>query len=131
MNKFFALPAAAALSLAMIAAVPQQAQAAGCIKGALVGGAAGYAAGHTFLGAAAGCLTGRALAKRQAAERARQQQEGARPLPPPNPQGRSTGSQPWRPSPQGQNVGYQPYGHAQPGGGTVYRSPVWGQPATR
>lgn len=75
MNKFFALPAAAVLSLAMVAAAPQQALAKGCIKGAIVGAAAGYAAGHTILGAAGGCVAGRALAKKQDADRLRQQQE--------------------------------------------------------
>ena len=34
------------------------AAAKGCIKGAIVGGAAGYVAGHGKLGAAAGCVIG-------------------------------------------------------------------------
>ena len=74
MKTYLTLPAAAALSLAVMAAAPQQAQAAGCIKGAIVGAAAGYAAGHTFLGAAGGCVAGRALAKKQEADRLREQQ---------------------------------------------------------
>lgn len=74
MNKFFALPAAAAVSLVVMTATPQQAFAKGCIKGALVGAVAGYAAGHTFLGAAGGCLAGRALAKKQDADRLQREQ---------------------------------------------------------
>ena len=41
-------------------AVPA-AQARGCIKGAIVGGLAGHVAHHGLLGAAAGCVAGRAL----------------------------------------------------------------------
>jgi hypothetical protein len=42
-------------------------EAKGCIKGALVGGVAGHYAGHHgLLGAAAGCIAGRHLAKRRA-----------------------------------------------------------------
>ena len=37
------------------------AQARGCIKGAIVGGLAGHVAHHGLLGAAAGCVAGRAL----------------------------------------------------------------------
>lgn len=47
------------------------AEAKGCIKGAIVGGVAGHYAGHHgFLGAAAGCLAGRHLAKQRAAGQA-------------------------------------------------------------
>ena len=46
------------LSLALLAAAPF-AQAKGCVKGALLGGAAGHVAGHHgLLGAAAGCAIG-------------------------------------------------------------------------
>ncbi len=45
------------------------ADAKGCIKGAIVGGVAGHYAGHHgLLGAAAGCLAGRHLAKQRALE---------------------------------------------------------------
>jgi hypothetical protein len=56
-----------ALSLAFAAtAIPADAK--GCIKGALIGGVAGhYASRHGFLGAAAGCVVGHHLAKRQQA----------------------------------------------------------------
>ncbi len=43
-----------------VALAPIHAQAAGCLKGAAVGGVAGHMAGHhTMLGAAAGCAVGR------------------------------------------------------------------------
>jgi hypothetical protein len=52
-----------ALALAF-AATTVPADAKGCIKGAIVGGVAGHYAGrHGFLGAAAGCLVGRHMAK--------------------------------------------------------------------
>ena len=38
--------------------LPGAADAAGCIKGALVGGAAGHMVGHGKIGAAAGCVVG-------------------------------------------------------------------------
>jgi hypothetical protein len=42
-------------------------EAKGCIKGAIVGGVAGHYAGHHgLLGAAAGCLAGRHMAKQRA-----------------------------------------------------------------
>jgi outer membrane lipoprotein SlyB len=50
------------------------ADAKGCIKGAIVGGAAGhYVAHHGLLGAAAGCLIGRHEANKHERERDRQQ----------------------------------------------------------
>ena len=45
------------------------AQAKGCIKGALVGGAAGSMAGHGKLGAVAGCVVGRHNANKADAEK--------------------------------------------------------------
>lgn len=56
-----------------LAAVAPAANAKGCIKGAVVGGAAGHyvGKGHGLLGAAAGCLIGRHHANKQA----RQQQQ--------------------------------------------------------
>ena len=50
------LAAAAILSAAAFATPP--AQAAGCLKGAAVGGVAGHMAGHGKMGAAAGCAVG-------------------------------------------------------------------------
>jgi uncharacterized protein YcfJ len=44
----------AAISLAFVPA----ADAKGCIKGAIIGGAAGHMTGHGKLGAAAGCVVG-------------------------------------------------------------------------
>ena len=61
MKTFFAavLMSAAALSLAA-----PQAEARGCIKGALVGGAAGHMAHHGIMGALAGCAVGHHMAHR-------------------------------------------------------------------
>lgn len=54
------------LSLVVAAAAPM-AQAKGCLKGALVGGAAGHVVGHhSVLGAAAGCAIGHHRAHKQA-----------------------------------------------------------------
>ncbi len=54
----------AALALVM-AFTPNPAGARGCIKGAIVGGVAGHYAGHHgLLGAAAGCIMGRHMAKK-------------------------------------------------------------------
>jgi len=52
-----ALIGAAALLLSATL-LPGAADAAGCIKGALVGGAAGHMVGHGKIGAAAGCVVG-------------------------------------------------------------------------
>jgi hypothetical protein len=63
--KWMGLIAALAVGAAMLPAGP--AQAAGCLKGAVVGGVAGhYLAHHGWLGAAAGCLIGRHEANRPA-----------------------------------------------------------------
>jgi hypothetical protein len=48
------------------AAVPANAK--GCIRGAIVGGAAGHLAHHGLLGAAAGCIIGRHEAHKKAME---------------------------------------------------------------
>ncbi len=53
----------AALVLAT-AALTTPADAKGCIKGAVVGGIAGHATHHTFLGAVTGCAVGHHLANR-------------------------------------------------------------------
>ena len=69
----FVIAALAALATAGPAA---PASAAGCIKGALVGGVAGHYAGHGVLGALGGCVVGRRMAKDKAArERAAMQQQ--------------------------------------------------------
>ena len=51
------------------------AQAAGCLKGAVVGGVAGHYAGHHgWLGAGAGCLIGRHEANKHVREQAARDQ---------------------------------------------------------
>jgi hypothetical protein len=63
--KWMALTAAVMVGAAMLPA--GSAQAAGCLKGAMVGGVAGHYLGHHgWLGAAAGCLIGRHSANRPA-----------------------------------------------------------------
>lgn len=65
--------AGAVVALLSTIALPGSADAAGCLKGAVVGGAAGHFAGHHgVLGAGAGCLVGR----HQANKKARQQMNG-------------------------------------------------------
>lgn len=55
-------------SVIALTAVPADAK--GCIKGAIVGGIAGhYAHHHGLIGAAAGCVLGRHLAKKHELER--------------------------------------------------------------
>ena len=56
--------------LAVVALSSGPSQAAGCLKGAVVGGVAGHFVGHHgLLGAGAGCLIGRHQANRRARER--------------------------------------------------------------
>ena len=64
----------AAALVAITGALPlAPANAAGCMKDALVGGVAGHYLGHHgWLGAAAGCLIGRHSANKQAREQAQQ-----------------------------------------------------------
>jgi hypothetical protein len=70
--KLILIPAALALALA-VGLTPAPVQAAGCLKGAAVGGVAGHLAGHHgVLGAGAGCLIGRHEANKHARERAEQ-----------------------------------------------------------
>jgi hypothetical protein len=53
----------------VIAAFACSAQAAGCLKGAAVGGVAGHFAGkHPVIGAGVGCLIGRHMEKKAAAK---------------------------------------------------------------
>ena len=55
--------------MASAALLPAPAQAAGCVKGAIVGGVAGHYAGqHGWLGAGAGCLIGRHMANKHERE---------------------------------------------------------------
>lgn len=55
-------PIITALCAGALLAAPAAAEARGCIRGAIVGGLAGHVAGHGLLGAAAGCVAGRAIA---------------------------------------------------------------------
>jgi hypothetical protein len=67
---------AAGLALAFAAGViPSAANAAGCLKGAAVGGVAGHFAGHHgLLGAGAGCVIGHHEASKHARQQATQNQ---------------------------------------------------------
>jgi hypothetical protein len=57
-------------ALALLTAVGS-AHAAGCLKGAVVGGVAGHVAGrHAVIGAMGGCIVGRHYAKENEKERA-------------------------------------------------------------
>jgi hypothetical protein len=58
--------AVTACGLVAIASAPVQA--AGCIKGALVGGLAGHMAHHGVLGAAGGCAVGHHMAAKRASQ---------------------------------------------------------------
>ena len=71
------VPAAFVLGLAMVASGSTPAAAAGCLKGAVVGGVAGHFVGrHGLLGAGAGCLIGHHEANKRARERERAYEEG-------------------------------------------------------
>lgn len=53
-----------------------QAMAAGCLKGAVVGGAAGHVAGkHAVVGAVGGCIVGRHMAAKKAEDEKRAKQD--------------------------------------------------------
>jgi hydroxyethylthiazole kinase-like sugar kinase family protein len=66
---------AAGVLLAATALSPAPAAAAGCLKGAVVGGVAGhFMHRHGVLGATAGCLVGRHEANKQARQQAQQNQ---------------------------------------------------------
>jgi hypothetical protein len=67
------------LILCGAALAPLSCSAAGCLKGAAVGGVAGHVAGHhAVLGAAAGC----AIGHHEAAKRAKEQQANSTPQAP-------------------------------------------------
>jgi uncharacterized protein YcfJ len=71
--KSIVIAAGLLVGLAGIAATP--ADAAGCLKGAVVGGVAGHYVGHHgVLGATAGCLIGRHEANKHAREQAQPSQ---------------------------------------------------------
>ena len=64
--KSFSMQAAAIFAMALL---PVSANAAGCLKGAAVGGMAGHVAGHHgLLGAGAGCALGHHSASKHARE---------------------------------------------------------------
>jgi hypothetical protein len=70
----------AAISAVMFAATltSAPAQAKGCIKGAIAGGAVGhYTVHHGLLGAAAGCLIGRHEANQREREQEKARRQGA------------------------------------------------------
>jgi hypothetical protein len=70
--KSMLMPAALALALAAWL-TPAPVQAAGCLKGAAIGGVAGHFAGHHgLLGAGAGCIIGHHEATKHARERVEQ-----------------------------------------------------------
>lgn len=69
--KAILIPAAFTLGI-VVAFAAQPVQAAGCLKGAVVGGAVGhYAGNHAALGAGAGCLIGRHQANKHEREEMR------------------------------------------------------------
>jgi hypothetical protein len=75
--KSMILPGALAFVLAA-GWVAAPAQAAGCLKGAAVGGVAGHVAGHHgVLGAGAGCVVGHHEAAKHARQKTQQPQQGA------------------------------------------------------
>jgi hypothetical protein len=69
--------AVAVVAATLIAGSTQGVQAAGCIKGAMVGGVAGHFAHHPIAGAAIGCVIGhhRAAVQRREARQEIQRQE--------------------------------------------------------
>jgi hypothetical protein len=70
------IPATVALAITAVASSSTPAPAAGCLKGAVIGGVAGHYAGHHgLLGAGAGCVIGHHEAKKYARERAAQQSD--------------------------------------------------------
>lgn len=78
--KLSLINSAACALLVSVASFAGTAQAAGCLKGAAVGGVAGhYAHHHAVIGAVGGCLVGRHMAKRHAQEVAAQQHAAMQP----------------------------------------------------
>ncbi|HEY1259143.1 MAG TPA: hypothetical protein VGF34_07825 [Stellaceae bacterium] len=63
---------AACCTIGLLGSISAPARAAGCLKGAVVGGVAGHFAGHHgLIGAGAGCIIGH----HEAAKHAREQQQ--------------------------------------------------------
>jgi hypothetical protein len=62
---------AAAAMLAVVGLSSGPSEAAGCAKGAVIGGVAGHLVGHGLLGAGAGCAIGHHQADRRDQERGR------------------------------------------------------------
>jgi hypothetical protein len=76
--KAILLPAAFAVAVTGLALGANPASARGCLKGAVIGGAAGHFAGHHgLLGAGAGCIIGHHEANKHARERAYQEGYGS------------------------------------------------------
>jgi hypothetical protein len=74
------IPATVALAITAVTASSTPAPAAGCLKGAAIGGVAGHYAGHHgLLGAGAGCVIGHHEAKKRARENAAQQSDSGGP----------------------------------------------------
>ena len=69
---FFRPPAAVTTAL-LLTAQTVTAEAKGCIKRALVGGAAGHMVGHGKMGAAAGCVVGHHNANKKQQQKQEQQ----------------------------------------------------------
>jgi hypothetical protein len=72
--KAILVPAAFALGLATVVSGSTPAPAAGCVRGAVIGGVAGHYMGHHgLLGAGAGCLIGHHEANKHAWEHAQRE----------------------------------------------------------
>lgn len=69
-----AIAVAAVIGVAALGSWSPPANAAGCLKGAIIGGLAGHFARHGLLGAGAGCLVGRHYANRTVRQDMRQTQ---------------------------------------------------------
>lgn len=76
MNTKFVAAAAAALTLATGGLNAGTADAKGCIKGAVVGGAGGMLVHHPFIGAATGCVVGHHMAHEKAKREREAQRRG-------------------------------------------------------
>jgi uncharacterized protein YcfJ len=68
---------AAVTAALLLTAQTVTADAKGCIKGALVGGAAGHMVGHGKMGAAAGCVVGHHNANKKQQQQQQEQQNGS------------------------------------------------------
>ena len=76
----FLIPVTVALVVTAVASSSTPAPAAGCLKGAVIGGVAGHYVGHHgLLGAGAGCVIGHHEAKKHARENAAQQSDSGGP----------------------------------------------------